>query len=55
MKRTIEMSGQQEIIPTGEWRKVYNICHASVKVTQTKYHYHTTATHPGLLDDRCSA
>ena len=33
--------------------KGYSICHASVKVTQTEYH--TTAIHPGLLEDRCSA
>ena len=26
------MSGQQERIPTGEWRKVYSICYASIKV-----------------------
>ena len=31
----------------------YSIFHASVKVTQTEYH--TTATHPELLEDRCSA
>ena len=36
------MSGQQERIPSGEWRKAYSICHASVKVTQTEYQ--TTAT-----------
>ena len=30
----------------GEGRKVYSICRASVKVTQTENH--TTATHPGL-------
>ena len=42
------MSGQQEIIPTCEWRKVYSICHASVKVGPTQTEYHTTATQPGL-------
>ena len=32
------MSGQQERIPTGEWRKVYSICHASVKVITLRPH-----------------
>ena len=34
------------IIPTGGRRKVYSICHASVKATQTEYH--TTAANLGL-------
>ena len=50
VQRTIDISGQQERIPTGEWRKAYNICHASVKATQTEYH--TTATKPRLLEER---
>ena len=28
---------KRSIIPTGEGIKVYSICHASVKVTQTEY------------------
>ena len=37
------MSGQQERIPAGKWRKVYSIYYTSVKVIQAEYH--TMATH----------
>ena len=30
------MSGQQERIPTGEWRKVYSIYHARIKARPTQ-------------------
>ena len=42
------MSGQQERIPTREWRKVYSIYHARIKARPTQTEYHTTATHSGL-------
>ena len=42
------MPGQQERIPTGEWGKVYSICHARIKASPTQTEYHTTATHSGL-------
>ena len=42
------MSGQQERIPTGEWRKVYSICHASIKVSLGLHKMNITLLHSGL-------
>ena len=38
------MSGQQEIIPTGKWRKVYSFCHASINVSLGLHKLNITLT-----------
>ena len=61
------MSGQQERIPTGELRNVIarKLILTSLVIVFVMpvsrlhrlniSHYQTTATHPGLLEDSCSA